>query len=266
MFRSSRRSDLKRNVAGGSGFAVELAQDDRFRSHLSEAARHASQAWLRAQRTHRPHRARNRLVKLLLAGGAIAVAAVPDWRRAVAGRVGSLDLPGLPGAGKSPRVIADSIDVGVPVSTAYNQWTQFEEFPRFMEGVEEVRQLDDTLLHWVSTVAGKRAEWDAKIVEQHPDRQITWVSEDGKTTRGTVSFEALSPTQTRVSLSMSYMASGLGELLGSAAGLDARRVRGDLERFRTFIEERGRETGAWRGDVTAGSQAGADVASTATQG
>jgi len=157
---------------------------------------------------------------------------------------------------QTPTTIAESIEVDVPLSTAYNQWTQFETFPQFMEGVEEVRQLDDTLLHWVGKVAGKRAEWNAKIVEQHRDRQITWVSEDGKTTRGTVSFESVTPTTTRISLSMSYMAGGVRELVGSAAGLDARRVRGDLERFKEFIEGREVETGAWRGDISAGTETG----------
>lgn len=148
--------------------------------------------------------------------------------------------------------IQESIDLQAPLSTVYNQWTQFEDFPQFMEGVEEVRQLDDTRLHWVATVAGKRAEWDAKILEQHADRQISWVSEDGRATRGTVTFEELGPTRTRVQLSMSYMAQGAREAIGSAAGLDARRVRGDLQRFKDMIEARDEETGAWRGEVVAG--------------
>ena len=148
----------------------------------------------------------------------------------------------------------DEVDVDVPVSTAYNQWTQFEEFPQFMEGVESVKQLDDTRLHWVASVAGKHAEWDAKILEQEPDRQISWVSEDGKTTRGNVSFEELAPNRTRIVLSMSYRAEGVRESLGSAAGLDARRVRGDLQRFKELIENRGTETGAWRGKIEAGQE------------
>jgi len=141
----------------------------------------------------------------------------------------------------------------VPVSTAYNQWTQFEDFPLFMEGVDHVQQLDDTLLHWAATVAGKTNQWNAKIIEQHPDRQISWISEDGKKTRGTVSFEPRGEKKTRVSLSMSYQADPF-EAVGSAAGLDAHRVRGDLERFKELIESRGTETGAWRGEVTAGQE------------
>jgi uncharacterized membrane protein len=255
MLTKTKTHELKTNVADRGGYAVELAQDKKFRAHVSEAARHASEAWLRAQERQHPHRTRNRLFKLVLAGGAAAVAFVPSLRRSVTDRVSSLETPErLPGVPQTPRVIAESIEVDVPVRTAYDQWTQFEEFPRFMDGVEEVRQLDDTLLHWVSTVGGRRAEWDAKIVEQHPDRQITWVSEDGRTTRGTVSFEEVAPSKTRIELSMSYRTTGLRELAGSAAGIDARRVRGDLERFKTFIEERGTATGAWRGDVSAGSE------------
>jgi uncharacterized membrane protein len=262
MFGRSRTSELKANVASRGGVAVELAEDKKFRAHVAEAGRHASEAWLRAQKKQRPHSTRNRMLKLLAAGGAAAVAFVPEWRRALTRRVTTLVAPEkLPASPqKTPRVIAESIDVAVPLSSAYNQWTQFEEFPQFMAGVEEVRQLDDTLLHWVAKVAGKRAEWDAKIVEQHADEQITWVSEDGKTTRGTVSFEALSPTTTRINLSMSYMAGGVRELAGSAAGLDARRVRGDLERFKAFIEDRHAETGAWRGDISAATETKPDAA------
>jgi uncharacterized membrane protein len=152
----------------------------------------------------------------------------------------------------SARTIDESIEVNVPVSVAYNQWTQFEDFPLFMEGVEHVQQLDDSRLHWAATVAGRKAEWDAKILEQHPDRQISWISEDGKKTRGTVTFEPRGATQTLVRLSMSYQAEGPAEALGSAAGLDSRRVRGDLERFKELIETRGQESGAWRGEIEAG--------------
>jgi uncharacterized membrane protein len=122
-----------------------------------------------------------------------------------------------------------------------------------MEGIDHVEQLDDTRVHWVATVAGRKAEWDAKILEQHPDRQISWISEDGKKTRGTVSFESLGPSKTRIQLSMSYKAEGPAEMLGSASGLDAKRVRGDLDRFKELIESRGAESGAWRGEVSAGT-------------
>jgi uncharacterized membrane protein len=121
-----------------------------------------------------------------------------------------------------------------------------------MEGVEHVQQLDDTRLHWVANVGGSKAEWDAKILEQHPDRQISWISEDGKKTRGTVTFEPLGHDKTRVRVSMSYQAEGAAEQVGSAAGLDARRVRADLERFTELVESRGEESGAWRGTIEAG--------------
>ena len=122
-----------------------------------------------------------------------------------------------------------------------------------MDGVDEVRQLDDTLLHWVANIGGRRAEWDAKILEQHPDQQVSWISEDGRKTRGTVTFEPVGDSRTRVQLSMSYQAEGIGEAVGSAAGLDTRRVRSDLERFKNLIEERGSESGAWRGEISAGT-------------
>ena len=148
--------------------------------------------------------------------------------------------------------IEESIEVDVPVRTAYNQWTQFEEFPQFMEGVEEVRQLDDTRLHWVASIAGRRAEWDAKILEQHPDRQISWISEDGRKTRGTVTFESLDAQRTLVRLSIGYQAEGFVEAVGSAAGFDRRRIDGDLKRFKELIESRGTESGEWRGEIEAG--------------
>ena len=148
--------------------------------------------------------------------------------------------------------VEKTVEVEVPVHTAYNQWTQFEDFPLFMEGVDHVQQLDDTLLHWVATIAGHKAEWHAKILEQHPDRQISWISEDGKKTRGTVSFEAIGEGKTLIRLSMSYQAEGAIEQLGSAAGLDTKRVSGDLKRFKELIESRGTESGEWRGEVSAG--------------
>ncbi|TML73159.1 MAG: SRPBCC family protein [Actinobacteria bacterium] len=151
-----------------------------------------------------------------------------------------------------PRTVTETIEVAAPISVVYNQWTQFEDFPLFMDGIDHVQQLDDTRLHWSATVAGKSAEWDAKILEQHVDRQISWISEDGKATRGTVTFEQITPERTLVSLSMSYQAEGLAETVGSAAGLDSRRVRGDLERFKELVESRGAESGGWRGEIKEG--------------
>src|SRR5919109_1860383 len=143
--------------------------------------------------------------------------------------------------------ITKSIDVNVPVKTAYNQWTQFEEFPKFMEGVEEVRQLDDKHLHWVANIGGKRKEWRARITEQIPDQRIAWRSEDGAKNAGVVTFHRIDDNKTRVTVQMDYDPEGITEEAGDAVGLVSRRVQGDLERFKEFIEKRGHETGAWRG-------------------
>ena len=199
-----------------------LNEDKAFRRELAAAARHAGRAVRRAQEVQgtRSHKLRNGL--LLAAGaGAAATAAGTDARAKLGPMLG--DLQGSLGA---TSVVQETIEIEVPVATAYNQWTQFEQFPQFMTGVVEVRQLDDTRLHWVASIGGRRVEWDAKIVEQHPDRQISWASEHGRTTRGTVSFEPLGEGRTLVSLSMSYRLADVRERLGSAAGLDRRRVRG----------------------------------------
>jgi uncharacterized membrane protein len=143
----------------------------------------------------------------------------------------------------------DSIEVDVPLSTAYNQWTQFEDFPKFMEGVREVRQIDDTHLHWRAEIAGKEQEWDAEITHQIPDRRIAWRSTSGARNEGCVTFEPLSDSRTRIELRIDYEPRGAVETLGGAVGAVDMRVGGDLRRFRSFIEERGQETGAWRGTV-----------------
>lgn len=148
--------------------------------------------------------------------------------------------------------IERSIEVDVPVRTAYNQWTQFEEFPRFMEGVKEVAQVDDSHLHWRTEIAGKDKEWDAEITEQVPDQVIAWRSVSGTENRGTVSFQPLGPNRTRINLVMEYDAEGFLENVGDVLGMTGRRVEGDLERFKRFIESRGHETGAWRGEVHQG--------------
>jgi uncharacterized membrane protein len=145
--------------------------------------------------------------------------------------------------------IEQSIDVDVPVRTAYDQWTQFEEFPKFMEGVEEIRQVDDTHLHWRTKIAGKAKEFDAVITEQTPDQRIAWTSEDGPEHAGVVTFHRLGEGQTRVMVQMDYEPQGAAEKVGDALGLVKRRVKGDLERFKELIEDRGTETGAWRGEV-----------------
>jgi uncharacterized membrane protein len=145
--------------------------------------------------------------------------------------------------------IEQSIEVDAPLSTVYNQWTQFEEFPQFMDGVDEVRQIDETRLHWVASFGGTRHEWDAQITEQHPDERVAWRNTDGKDNAGVVTFHKISDETTRVMVQMDFVPEGIKEKIGDAIGAPDRRVKGDLERFKAMIESRGAETGAWRGDV-----------------
>jgi uncharacterized membrane protein len=152
------------------------------------------------------------------------------------------------------ETIRESIEVDVPMSTAYNQWTQFEEFPRFMEGVASVKQIDDTHLRWVAEIAGERRDWEAEIVEQVPDQKIAWRAVDGKGPNGVVTFEPLGEDKTLVMVEMSYEAEGFKEQLGAKIGIDSRQVKDDLERFKQLIESRGVESGAWRGEVHAGER------------
>ena len=144
---------------------------------------------------------------------------------------------------------SESIEVDVPVSTAYNQWTQFEDFPKFMAGVLEVRQLDDRHLHWRARIAGKEEQWDAEITEQVPDRLIAWRSTSGLRNEGRVTFERLSEGRTRIDLRLDYEPRGMTEKVGDALGAVSMRARGNLQRFKTFLEERGSETGGWRGSI-----------------
>jgi uncharacterized membrane protein len=237
----------KRRASKRIGFVAavtRLGADAKLKSELLKMTRNLENAWGRVEKK-RSHKLRN---SLLVIGG-IGGAAVATMKARKGG------LPSVSGVttGTSPRTIEESIEVNVPVSVSYNQWTQFEDFPLFMEGVEHVEQIDDTRLHWIAKVGSKTNEWDAKILEQHPDKQVSWISEDGKKTRGTVSFEPIGEDKTRITLSMSYQAEGLTETLGSAVGLDQRRVRGDLDRFKELIESRGAESGAWRGEVSAGT-------------
>ena len=145
--------------------------------------------------------------------------------------------------------VEKSIEVELPVSTVYNQWTQFEEFPQFMEGVERVTQVDDTRLHWVAEIAGARREWDAEIVDQKPDERIAWRSIDGAGNGGIVTFQSVGPGTTQVNLQMQFEPEGLAETIGDKLGFVSKQAEGDLKRFKSFIEERGAETGAWRGQV-----------------
>lgn len=149
--------------------------------------------------------------------------------------------------------ISETVDVDVPLHTAYNQWTQFEEFPNFMEGVEQVTQVDDRHNHWVTNVAGARREFDTEIIDQLADERVAWRTITGDVRqRGVVTFQELDASHTRVNLAMELETSGLAEKAADALGVVDRRARGDLRRFKHFIEERGSETGAWRGRVAPG--------------
>ena len=145
--------------------------------------------------------------------------------------------------------ISETIAVDVPVSVAYDQWTQFESFPQFMEGVERVVQLDDRTLDWTATIAGKTKHWRAEIFEQEPDQVIAWRSTEGARNDGTVRFEPIDAKTSRVTLDLHVEPEGPLEATGDALGVVSRRVRGDIERFKSFIESRGEATGAWRGEV-----------------
>jgi uncharacterized membrane protein len=145
--------------------------------------------------------------------------------------------------------IEQSIDVRVPVRSAYNQWTQFEEFPEFMEGVEEVKQITDDRLRWRAKIAGTDREWEAQIDEQRPDERIAWHSLERPTHAGVVTFHRIDDSMTRVMLQLEWEPGDLAEKVGDWTGMVTKRVKGDLERFREFIEARGRETGAWRGEI-----------------
>ena len=145
--------------------------------------------------------------------------------------------------------ILEAVDVEVPVRTAYDQWTQFETFPKFMEGVKSVRQLDDTTLEWVADVAGREKRWEAKITEQEPDKRIAWTATEGAHNAGVVTFHRIGDGTSRVTLQLDVDPVGPVENVGDALGLVSRQVKGDMKRFKEFIEGRGHETGAWRGKI-----------------
>lgn len=143
----------------------------------------------------------------------------------------------------------ESIDVNVPADVAYNQWTQFEEFPKFMESVHEVRQLDDTHLHWRASIGGKEEEWEAEITEQIPDKRIAWRSNGGVKNAGVVTFHRISDSKTRIMLQMDYEPESLGEKVGDALGFVKLQAKANLKSFKQLLESQGKETGAWRGSV-----------------
>jgi len=161
--------------------------------------------------------------------------------------------------------VEKKIEVGVPVNTAYNQWTQFETFPRFMEGVKTVEQLSDERLHWVAEVAGKEKDWTARITRQVPDEVLAWTSEGGTTNNGTVIFRPIDNGKSEIELHLEFMPEDFQEQVGGALGFVGRRVEGDLKRFKDFIETQGSETGAWRGEIVHGESTSSGPSTTAGQ-
>ncbi len=162
--------------------------------------------------------------------------------------------------------VTESIDVNVPVHTAYNQWTQFESFPQFMDGVQQVTQISDTRLHWKADVAGRTKEWDAEITEQTPDQRIAWTSTSGARNAGVVTFQPLDSDSCRVQLQMDVEPDGPVESAGTSLGFLQRTVKDDLEKFKQFIESRGQATGAWRGQVQGGETTSSGSGSTLSHG
>jgi uncharacterized membrane protein len=150
--------------------------------------------------------------------------------------------------------VKESVEVNVPVSTAYNQWTQFEEFPNFMENVESVTQLDDTHLRWIADIGGKRQEWKAEITQQVPDEIIAWRSTEGQENAGSVRFESLGAERTKIEVTLTWEPEGIVEAAADRIGISERALNVDLERFKDLIEGRGVETGAWRGEVVEGER------------
>jgi uncharacterized membrane protein len=149
-------------------------------------------------------------------------------------------------------IIEKSVEVDVPVDVAYDQWTQFEEFPQFMDGVKEVRQLDDSRLQWTAEIGGQEASWEARIVDQVPHERIAWQATEGKDTSGLVTFEPLADDRSRVTVRFDWEAEGLVESIGGLLGADDRRVDGDLDRFKELVESRGTPSGAWHGEIHEG--------------
>ena len=148
-----------------------------------------------------------------------------------------------------PQVI-ESVDVDVPVRTAYNQWTQFESFPHFLSFVEEVTQRDDTHTHWKVKIAGVEREFDAEITEQHPDERVAWNSTGGEEDHaGVVTFHKLTDTSSRVTVQLDWKAEGFLEKVGTVFGVDDHVIKSDLKKFKAFIEDQGNANGGWRGDV-----------------
>ena len=145
--------------------------------------------------------------------------------------------------------IIETVDVDVPVRVAYDQWTQFEEFPRFMKAVEKVEQLNDTTIRWTAEIAGVTKTWTAKITQQEPDQRVAWTSIEGAKNAGVVTFHRLDDLKTRVTLQLDVEPEGPVESVGDALGFVSRQAKDDLKNFKEFIEQQGIASGAWRGEV-----------------
>jgi uncharacterized membrane protein len=219
---------------GLAGLAWRLANDGELRAQVSQLAEDLVEFRARAERA-RARRRRRRILLGVLGSGAATGAALAYERS------------------RGPVRVEESVEVDVPVETAYNQWTQFEEFPRFMAGVDEVRQLDDTHLHWIASSGGRRREWDAEISEQRPDERVAWHATSGKRNAGVVTFHRLGEERSKVMVQLDYEREGVREAVASILGLDRRTISGDLERFSDLVEGRGVESGAWRGTVEQGT-------------
>ncbi|MDX6592029.1 MAG: hypothetical protein QOJ13_1225 [Gaiellales bacterium] len=217
------------------------AQNKHAAGHLSAIAHEVAEIARRSTKQTK-RRSRSRVWPFAIGGGLVA-AGVVAWRR-----FGDRAEPASTGHGGNSEV-EQSVDLAVPVREAYNQWTQFEEFPRFMDGVDTVQQLDDTHLLWRATVAGQPREWRAKITEQMPDERIAWRALDGSGPDGVVTFHHIDDANSRVMVQIRYAPERLREKAGSAIGLDTMQVKGDLRRFKDLIEGRGVASGAWRGEV-----------------
>lgn len=219
---------------GLAGLAWRIANDAHLRGELNRLADDFVALKGREERA-RVRRRRRRMLAGLAGSGAAAGAAVVYARA------------------RGPARVKEAIEVAVPVTTAYNQWTQFEEFPSFMDGIEQVRQVDDTHLHWVASVGGRQRQWDAVISEQRPDERVAWHATSGKRNAGVVTFHRLADDRSKVMVQLDFEPDGLRETVGTILGLDRRRIKGDLERFSHLLERRGAESGAWRGTVERGA-------------
>jgi uncharacterized membrane protein len=253
--RKLRRHAASAAQAGASAYGRmrrrgNTAKDDQLPDDVGKAARELTQV-ARRLATVTPERHRGRRIGLSLLGIVAGLAAFAGLRRARSTGVTGAVAERM----KGHSTVIEAIEVDVPLSTAYNQWTQFEEFPSFMDGVAEVRQITDTELRWRASIGGQEREWTAQITEQVPDRRIAWRSVGGLANGGIVTFDRAAESRTLITAEIEYEPADAKERAADLIGATRRRVRGDLSRFKEMIEGRGQETGAWRGTVNGGGTA-----------